>query len=240
YDGSGTQPPRHHAHAPIDSEAVYTCPMHPEVHQRGPGSCPLCGMALEPEVLTADDSPNPELAGMTKRLRFAAALSLPVFVLEMATHVAGHPAWLPPRMSSWVQGILATPVVVGAGSVFFRRGFDSIVNRSLNMFTLIALGTGVAWSYSVVALLFPHMFPAAMLEHDGAVPVYFEAAAVITTLVLLGQVLELRARDRTSGAIRALLRLSPPTAHRIRDDGSDEEVALADVVPGDRLRVRPG
>ncbi len=223
-----------------DPSAIYTCPMHPEVRQIGPGSCPICGMALDPEEPTADDAPNPELAEMTKRLWFAAVLALPVFVLEMATHAVGHSVWLSPRASSWVQGVLATPAVLIAGSVFFRRGLDSIRHRSLNMFTLLALGTGVAWSYSVVAVLFPDLFPPAMREHDGAVPVYFEAAAVITALALAGQVLELRARDRTSGAIRALLRLAPPTARRIRDDGSDEEVALELVSAGDRLRVRPG
>ncbi|HXC51366.1 MAG TPA: heavy metal translocating P-type ATPase [Candidatus Limnocylindrales bacterium] len=238
--GRYTSAATHAPAAALDPAAVYTCPMHPEVRRIGPGSCPICGMALEPEVLTADDAPNPELAEMTKRLWFAAVLALPVFVLEMATHAAGHSVWLSPRASSWVQGVLATPAVLFAGSVFFRRGLDSIVHRSLNMFTLLALGTGVAWIYSVVALFFPDLFPPAMREHDGAVPVYFEAAAVITALALAGQVLELRARDRTSGAIRALLRLAPPTARRIRDDGSDEEVALELVSAGDRLRVRPG
>jgi len=223
-----------------DADAMFTCPMHPEVRQKGPGACPLCGMALEPEEISADDAPNPELAEMTTRFAVAAVLSLPVFALEMGAHVFGHPVWLSPLVSVWVQGLLATPVVVGAGSVFFRRGWDSVVNRSLNMFTLIALGTGVAWTYSVVALVAPGLFPVAMREHGDVVPVYFEAAAVIIALALFGQVLELRARDRTSGAIRALLRLAPATARRVNDDDSDEEIALELVAVGDRLRIRPG
>jgi len=223
-----------------DPDAIYTCPMHPEVRQSGPGACPFCGMALEPETITAEDVANPELAEMTMRFRIAAVLSFPVFALEMGSHLFGHPQWLSPLVSAWVQAALATPVVVGAGSVFFRRGFDSIRNRSLNMFTLIGLGTGVAWVYSVVALLVPGLFPNTMRGHDGVVPVYFEAAAVIVTLALLGQVLELRARDRTSGAIRALLRLAPPVARRVNGDGSDEEIALEHVVRDDLLRIRPG
>ncbi|MFN2375838.1 MAG: heavy metal translocating P-type ATPase, partial [Candidatus Binatia bacterium] len=223
-----------------DPEAFYICPMDPEIRQQGPGACPICGMALEPETITADDAPNPELASMKRRFLLAAVLAAPVFALEMGAHVFGHFSWLSPKESAWVQGLLATPVVVGAGSVFFRRGYDSVRNRSLNMFTLIALGTGVAWLYSLVALLAPGIFPSTMLGHGGVVPVYFEAAAVIIALALLGQVLELKARDRTSGAIRALLGLAPPTARRLRDDGSDEEVALEMVHTGDRLRVRPG
>jgi Cu+-exporting ATPase len=223
-----------------DPDAIYICPMHPEVRQQGPGACPLCGMALEPEEITADDAPNPELLEMRRRWWIAAALALPVFALEMGAHVFGHLPGITPKASVWAQGLLATPAVLGAGSVFFRRGWDSVVQRSLNMFTLIALGTGVAWLYSVVALVAPGIFPEAMREHGGVVPVYFEAAAVIVALALLGQVLELRARDRTSGAIRALLRLAPPTARRLRADGSDEEVALEQIVEGDLLRVRPG
>jgi Cu+-exporting ATPase len=223
-----------------DPDAIYICPMHPEVRQKGPGACPLCGMALEPEEITADDAPNPELVEMRRRLWVAGALALPVFALEMGAHVFGHIPGVSPKVSVWVQGLLATPAVLGAGSVFFRRGWDSIVSRSLNMFTLIALGTGVAWLYSVVALVAPHIFPEAMRGHGGVVPVYFEAAAVIIALALLGQVLELKARDRTSGAIRALLKLSPPNARRLRADGSDEEVALEEIVAGDLLRVRPG
>jgi Cu+-exporting ATPase len=222
-----------------DADAIYTCPMHPEVRQKGPGACPLCGMALEPEEITADDAPNPELVEMQRRLLVAGLLALPVFALEMGSHLFGHVSWMSPKTSVWVQGLLATPAVLGAGSVFFRRGWDSVVRGSLNMFTLIALGTGVAWLYSSVALVAPGLFPDAMREH-GVVPVYFEAAAVIVALALLGQVLELRARDRTSGAIRALLRLAPPTARRLRADGSDEEVALESVAEGDLLRVRPG
>lgn len=223
-----------------DPDAIYICPMHLEVRQKGPGACPICGMALEPEEITADDAPNPELIEMTARLRWAAALALPVFLLEMGTHLFGHPTAISPKASVWIQGLLATPVVLGAGSVFFRRGWDSVVQRNLNMFTLIALGTGVAWTYSTIALLAPGIFPASMAGHGGVVPVYFEAAAVIIALALLGQVLELRARDRTSGAVRALLRLTPATARRIREDGSDEEVVLEAVVAGDRLRIRPG
>jgi Cu+-exporting ATPase len=223
-----------------DPEAIYTCPMHPEVRQKGPGACPLCGMALEPEEITADDAPNPELVEMQRRLLVAGLLALPVFALEMGGHLFGHLPWISPKTSVWVQGLLATPAVLGAGSVFFRRGWDSVVRGSLNMFTLIALGTGVAWLYSAIALVAPGLFPDAMREHGGVVPVYFEAAAVIVALALLGQVLELRARDRTSGAIRALLRLAPPTARRVRPDGSDEEVALESVAAGDLLRVRPG
>ncbi|MFN2425439.1 MAG: heavy metal translocating P-type ATPase [Candidatus Binatia bacterium] len=233
-------PDRAAREAEASPDAIYTCPMHPEIRQVGPGPCPLCGMALEPEEITADDAPNPELAEMTTRLRIAALLALPVFALEMGGHVFGHLPWLSPLASAWTQGLLATPAVLGAGWVFFRRGYDSVRNGSLNMFTLIALGTGVAWLYSVVALIAPGLFPPAMRGHGGVVPVYFEAAAVIIALALLGQVLELRARDRTSGAIRALLRLAPPVAHRVKEDGSDEEVALEVVTPGDLLRVRPG
>jgi Cu+-exporting ATPase len=214
--------------------------MDPQVRQTGPGACPLCGMALEPETVTANETPNAELASMKRRFAGAALLTLPVFALEMGQHVAGHAVVLDPRSSQWVQAALATPVVAAAGSVFFRRGYDSVRVRSLNMFTLIALGTGVACLYSIVALLAPGLFPATMLEHGGTVPVYFEAAAVIVTLALLGQVLELRARDRTSDAIRALLRLAPKTARRVAADGSDEEIALEDVQPGNLLRVRPG
>jgi Cu+-exporting ATPase len=219
---------------------IYTCPMHPEIRQVGPGSCPICGMALEPEVVTADAAPNPELADMTRRLWIAAALTLPVAALEMGGHVTGLPHWLGQQTSNWIQLVLATPVVLWAGWPFFERGWASIRTRNLNMFTLIAIGTGVAWIYSIVGTLWPSVFPAQMRGHDGSVAVYFEAAAVITALVLLGQVLELRARDKTSGAIRALLDLSPKKARRIRADGSEEDIDLADVGVGDQLRVRPG
>jgi Cu+-exporting ATPase len=226
--------------APADPEAWHICPMDPEVRQKGPGACPICGMALEPEEVRADDGPNPELKEMTRRFGVAAAFALPVFLLEMSGHVLGHDALLPDRVSSWVQALLATPAVLYAGSVFFRRGWDSVVSGNLNMFTLIALGTGVAWVYSMVALLMPGLFPEAMRTHGGGVPVYFEAAAVIVALALAGQVMELRARDRTSGAIRALLKLSPATARRVKTDGSDEEIGLELVTHGDMLRVRPG
>jgi Cu+-exporting ATPase len=217
---------------------IYTCPMHPEIRQEGPGVCPICGMALEPELVTAEPEANPELADMTRRLWIAAMLSLPVFVLEMGGHVGLH--MLAPRLSSWIQLALASPVVIWAGAPFFARGWASLKTRHLNMFTLIAMGVGTAWLYSLAAVLAPQAFPAAFRGHDGAVAVYFEAAAVIVTLVLVGQVLELRARAQTSGAIRALLALAPKAARRVRADGTDEEVGLGDIQVGDRLRVRPG
>jgi len=220
---------------------VYTCPMHPEIRQIGPGSCPICGMALEPETPSASAEPNPELADMTRRLWIGFALALPVFLLEMGGHLTGLQHVLGRQTSNIIQLLLATPVVLWAGWPFFERGWASLKTRNLNMFTLIAMGTGVAWIYSIVATLWPGLFPASMRDaHDGSVAVYFEAAAVITVLVLLGQVLELRARERTSGAIRALLDLSPKTARRIRADGSDEDVSLDEIAAGDRLRVRPG
>ena len=218
----------------------FTCPMHPEIRQQGPGSCPICGMALEPEQATADAEPNEELRDMTRRFWIGFALALPVFGLEMASHVLNLHEVLSARTSTWIQFVLATPVVLWAGWPFFVRAARSIATRNLNMFTLIAMGTGVAWGYSVVATLAPGRFPPAFRGSDGAVGVYFEAAAVITVLVLLGQVLELRARERTGGAIRALLNLAPKTARRIRADGSDEDVDLDRVSVGDRLRVRPG
>jgi Cu+-exporting ATPase len=214
--------------------------MHPEIRQVGPGSCPICGMALEPVLVTAEAAPNPELAGMTRRFWIGLVLSLPVLVLEMGGHLMGLDHYVPRAASNWIQMALATPVVLWAGWPFFVRGWQSLVNRSLNMFTLIAMGTGVAWLYSVVAALAPDVFPAAFRGHDGSVAVYFEAAAVITVLVLLGQVLELRARESTGWAIRALLDLAPKTALRIRDDESEEEVPLDTVRVQDRLRVRPG
>ncbi len=226
---------------PVGGATDYTCPMHPEIRQPGPGSCPICGMALEPVAVTADDGPNEELADMSRRFWIGLALAVPVFALEMLGHLV--PAVrdaIPGRVSDWIQLVLATPVVLWAGWPFFVRGWASVRHRSLNMFTLIAMGTGVAWLYSVVATVAPAVFPAAFRRMDGGVDVYFEAAAVITVLVLLGQVLELRARDRTSGAIKALLRLAPTTARRIGDDGSETEIALEDVGIGDLLRVRPG
>ena len=194
--------------------AIYTCPMHPEVRQVGPGSCPICGMALEPEQVSLDDAPDPELADMTRRFWIALVLTLPVFAIEMGSHL-GLMHLVPPAWSNWISLLLATPVVLWAGAPFFVRGWHSLVTRNLNMFTLIAMGTGVAWLYSVVGTLAPQLFPPAFRDMHGVVAVYFEAAAVITVLVLLGQVLELRARARTSGAIRALLGLAPKTARRI-------------------------
>ncbi|MFL5259998.1 MAG: heavy metal translocating P-type ATPase [Hyphomicrobiales bacterium] len=226
--------------APVPEGTIYTCPMHPQIRQIGPGTCPICGMALEPELATAESGPNPELLDMTRRFWIGLALALPVVAIEMGMHLTGLHRYLSPAISNWIQLLLATPVVVWAGWPFFIRGWQSLVNRSLNMFTLIAMGTGVAWIYSVVATAFPSLFPPAFRGMDGAVAVYFEAAAVITVLVLLGQVLELRAREQTSGAIRALLNLAPATARRVRPDGTDEEVSLNQVMADDRLRVRPG
>ncbi|WP_368911715.1 heavy metal translocating P-type ATPase [Taklimakanibacter deserti] len=229
------------AEAPADPAAIYTCPMHPEIRQVGPGSCPICGMALEPEIATADSGPNPELADMKRRFWIGLVLTVPVVILEMGTHF--FPALMhavPQNLSNWLQLAFATPVVLWAGLPFFERGWRSLVTRQLNMFTLIAMGTGVAWTYSVIAAAFPAVFPESLRNHDGSMPVYFEAAAVITVLVLLGQVLELKARDQTSGAIKALLGLAPKTARRLSSDGSEEEVALDLVQAGDTLRVRPG
>jgi len=225
----------------VPEGAIYTCPMHPQIRQVGPGSCPICGMALEPVLAGADTGPNVELIDMTRRFWIGLALALPVATLEMGGHLTNlhHYLNLTPSASNWIQMLLATPVVLWAGWPFFVRGWQSLLTRNLNMFTLIALGTGVAWVYSVVATLAPQIFPAAF-RMDGAVAVYFEAAAVITVLVLLGQVLELRARETTSGAIRALLDLAPKTARRIGAGGGEEEVALDQVHVGDRLRVRPG
>ena len=225
---------------PVIEGAIYTCPMHPEIRQAGPGFCPICGMALEPETVSSDTGPNPELADMTRRFWIGLALTLPVFALEMGGHLTGLHQWIGQTVSNWLQLVLATPVVLWAGGPFFERGWASLKTRNLNMFTLIAMGTGVAWVYSIIGTVFPHLFPATMRVSDGAVPVYFEAAAVITVLVLLGQVLELRAREQTSGAIRALLDLSPKSARRLSSDGTESDVRLDAVQSGDRLRVRPG
>jgi Cu+-exporting ATPase len=225
---------------PVPEGTLYTCPMHPEVQQVGPGACPICGMALEPTLVTADAGPNPELADMTRRFWIGLAFALPVFILEMGSHLAGGHGFLDQQLSNWTQLLLAAPVVLWAGWPFFERGWASVASRNLNMFTLIAMGTGVAFLYSLVATLAPGLFPDAVRGAHGAVPVYFEAAAVITVLVLLGQVLELRARDQTSGAIRALLDLTPKRALRLAANGTDEDIALDDVHAGDRLRVRPG
>src|SRR5213594_4315841 len=226
--------------APAIDDRIYTCPMHPEVRQKGPGFCPKCGMALEPEAPTTDEGPNAELMDMTRRFWVSVVLTLPLLALAMAEMF--DPALvqsLPTPLRLWGQLLLAAPVVLWGGWPFFVRGWQSIVNRSLNMFTLIALGTAAAFGFSVFAVLFPNTLPQNM-RHDGTPPVYFEAAAVIVTLVLLGQVLELRARSATSGAIRALLGLQPKTARRLRDDGGEEDIPLAHVHVGDRLRVRPG
>ncbi|MHB2168983.1 heavy metal translocating P-type ATPase [Alsobacter sp. R-9] len=228
------------AAAPVPDGAIYTCPMHPQIRQAGPGSCPICGMALEPLVASADDQGGAELTDMTRRFWIGLVLSLPVLALEMGGHLTGLDHYVPRGTSNWVQMALATPVVLWAGWPFFVRAWASLVNRSLNMFTLIAMGTGVAWAYSMVAVLLPDVFPPAFRGHDGSVAVYFEAAAVITVLVLLGQVLELRARESTGGAIRALLDLAPKTARLIRPNGTEEEVQLDAVDVGARLRVRPG
>jgi heavy metal translocating P-type ATPase len=226
---------------PKEGEAVeYTCPMHPEIRQDGPGTCPICGMALEPVIVTADAGPFEELRDMTRRFWVAVALSVPVAFLGMGRDLI---PWLHDNISAtasaWTQLVLATPVVLWAGWPFFVRGWASVRTRNLNMFTLIAMGTGVAWTFSLIATLAPGIFPE-QFRMDGAVEVYFEAAAIITTLVLLGQVLELRAREATSGAIKALLDLSPKTARRVADDGTEEEVTLDQVQLGDLLRVRPG
>ncbi len=222
---------------PVPEGAIYTCPMHPEIRRAGPGACPICGMALEPDIATADTGPNPELADMTRRFWIGLVLTVPVFTIEMSGHFGAH--WLAPSASNDIQFAFATPVVLWAGSPFFVRGLQSLITRNLNMFTLIAMGTGVAYVYSLAATFAPGLFPPAFRGH-GAPAVYFEAAAVITVLVLLGQVLELRAREATSGAIKALLDLAPKTARRLRADGGDEEIALDTVAVGDKLRVRPG
>ncbi|WP_063685635.1 heavy metal translocating P-type ATPase [Bradyrhizobium stylosanthis] len=219
---------------------IYTCPMHPEIRQVGPGTCPICGMALEPEVASLESGPNPELADMTRRFWIGGVLALPAVVLEMGGHLAGPHNWIDQTLSNWIQFAFATPVVLWAGWPFFVRGWQSLVTRNLNMFTLIAMGTGVAYVYSVLGTVVPQIFPDTFRGHGGAVAVYFEAAAVITVLVLLGQVLELRARDATSGAIKALLQLAPKTARRVDEDGGEHEVEIDTLHAGDRLRVRPG
>ena len=228
------------AHSDAPKGTISTCPMHPEIRQTGPGTCPICGMALEPEVASLTDQPNPELIDMTRRFKVGLAVTLPVVALEMGGHFLGLGQFVGPRLSAILQFLLATPVVLWAGWPFFVRGWRSVVSGALNMFTLIAMGTGVAWVYSVVATFVPGLFPAAFRTAEGTIAVYFEAAAVIAVLVLLGQVLELRARERTSGAIKALLNLAPATAHRLAADGSEAEIELAEVNVGDRLRVRPG
>ncbi len=219
---------------------AYTCPMHPQIRQIGPGNCPICGMALEPVVATEETGASPELKDFTRRFWIGLVLSIPLLILEMGGHLIGMTHLVPPQTLNWIQLALGTPVVLWAGGPFFERAWRSVVNRSLNMFTLIALGTGTAWGYSLIATLFPESFPTEFRTPGGAVAVYFEAAAVITVLVLLGQVLELRARERTSGAIRALIDLTPKTAMRVDAEGADETVPLDAVQVGDVLRVRPG
>src|SRR5471032_1071962 len=220
---------------------IYTCPMHPQIRRDTPGNCPICGMTLDPLTATAQTGPSLELADMPRRFWIALVLTLPVFVLEMGSHipVLGVARSISMTASTWIQFALSTPVVLWAGWPFFLRGWASLRNRSLNMFTLIALGVGVSYLYSLVATFMPSLFPME-IRHEGMIAVYYEAAAVITVLVLLGQVLELRTREQTGGAIRALLKLAPKSARRINTDGHDEEVALEQVRIGDRLRVRPG
>lgn len=233
-------PPQVASLTPLAGNAAeYTCPMHPEVVQRGPGTCPLCGMALEPKEVSAEEPANPELVDMTRRFWICLGLSVPLFVIAMAGMIPSLSHFFSGRRWAWIELVLATPVVLWGGWPFFQRGWQSIVRRRLNMFTLIALGTGAAWLHSVVATIAPDLFPASFRSH-GKVDLYFESAAVIVTLVLLGQMLELQARSRTGAAIRALLGLAPKTARRVRPNGVEEDVPLETVVRGDRLRVRPG
>jgi Cu+-exporting ATPase len=240
---SATKPPAEAVPpAPVRPQTKWTCPMHPQIVRDEPGSCPICGMALEPMTVTADEGPDPELIDMTRRFWIGLALTAPLLIFMIGDLLPGEPLrhLIPGRVAAWLQLVLATPVVLWAGWPFFVRGWSSIVNRSLNMFTLIALGTGTAYVYSVVATVAPDVFPDSFRTHGGEVGLYFEAAAVITVLVLLGQVLELRARSQTSSAIKALLTLAPPTARRVRADGTEEDVQLEAVQVGDLLRVRPG
>ncbi len=229
------------APAKVKGASSYTCPMDPEIVQDEPGTCPICGMALEPMMVSLDDEENPELVDMTRRLWVSAALSLPVLALAMGEMVGlSFDRWLSPQAQTWLEFAFATPVVLWGGWPFFVRGWQSVVTRNFNMFTLIALGTGVAFTYSIVATLLPSLFPVSFQDVHGEVAVYFEAAAVIITLVLLGQVMELRARHRTGSAIRALLGLAPKTARRIEPDGSENDVPLQNIQVGNHLRVRPG
>ena len=220
----------------------YTCPMHPQIVRSEPGNCPICGMALEPRTAIAGEETIPELTSMTHRFWASVVLTIPVLILGMSDLIPGQPLQkvVSMRTIGWLEFALATPVVLWGGLPFFERGWTSLVNRSLNMFTLIALGTGTAYSYSVIAVLFPGIFPPSFQSISGETPLYFEAAAAITTLVLLGQVLELRARSRTSMAIRSLLKLSPKSARLVRTDGTEIDVPVEHVQPGDTLRVRPG
>src|SRR6266852_4108742 len=244
--GPGSCPDCGMALEPVEPSAVvtvteYVCPMHPQNVRQAPGACPICGMALEPRTVTLDER-NPELEDMTRRFWVSLAFAAPVFGLAMSEMIPGQPLQhaLGTRWIVWIQLVLSTPAVLWGGWPLFVRGRASLVNRKLNMFTLIALGVGVAYAYSVVATLAPEIFPADFRGHGGQVSVYFEAAAVITVLVLLGQVLELRARSRTSSAIKALLGLAPKTARLVRENGAEEDIPLERVRIGDRLRVRPG
>jgi P-type Cu+ transporter len=227
---------------PPATRTEYVCPMHPEIVRNEPGSCPICGMALEPRTVTLKEEANPELLDMTRRFWIGLVLTVPLLLLAMSELIPGNPlkSFVPSRYLSWIEFVLATPVVLWGGWPFFERGWLSIVRRSLNMFTLIAIGTGVAYLDSMIATFFPGLFPESLRGSEGRPPVYFEAAAVITVLVLLGQVLELRARSRTSSAIKSLLGLAPKTARIIRDNGTEEDISLEQVKPSDRLRVRPG
>ena len=224
------------------SKTEYVCPMHPQIVRSEPGNCPICGMTLEPRIANGGAEVSPELAEMTRRFWISVALTVPLIVLEMSDMIPGQPVQQVMRASvrTWLELALATPVVLWAGWPLFVRGWQSMVNRSLNMFTLIGMGVGVAYGYSLFAAVFPNLFPDSFRAANGSVPVYFEAAAAITALVLLGQVLELRARSNTSSAIKALLGLAPKTARVIRPDGREDDVALDRVVRGDLLRVRPG
>jgi Cu+-exporting ATPase len=226
----------------IDAEAIYTCPMHPEIRQKGPGSCPICGMALEPEEVSLEEVENPELIDFTKRLTVSVPLTIPLLLLAMSDLIPGQPVQhaMPAWLNAGIQFLLATPVVLWAGLPFFERGWASVKSRNFNMFTLIALGTGVAYLFSLVGTFFPSLFPESIKVHGGMVPLYYEAAAVITALVLLGQVLELRARSQTGNAIRALLGLAPKTARKIKADGLEEDIPVEHIHVGDLLRVRPG
>ena len=224
------------------TRTTYVCPMHPEIVRAEPGTCPICGMALEPRTVSLEEDVNPELVDMTHRFWISLLLTAPLVLLAMSEMLPGQPVQhaFSARLLTWVQLVWRRLLCSGGAGRSLQRGWASLVNRSLNMFTLIAIGTGTAYVYSVIATLVPDLFPASFRTHSGAVAVYFEAAAVITTLVLLGQVLEFRARSQTSSAIKALLGLAPKTARRLRDDGSEEDVPLDQVQPGDRLRVRPG
>jgi Cu+-exporting ATPase len=241
-DGHAAVRPASAPEPPGDSAALYTCPMHPQIVQQGPGNCPICGMALEPVVASVGDEENHELADMTRRFWVSLALTAPLVIVAMGRHIPGVPLerWFSPHVLNWVEFALATPVVLWGGWPFFVRAWVSVRTWHLNMFTLIGLGVAVAWLYSVVATVAPAAFPAAFRDAHGQVGVYYEAAGVIVTLVLLGQVLELRARGRTGSAIKALLGLAPKTARLVKDDGGEEDVPLEHVHPGDRLRVRPG